>query len=226
MRRDMLRLLVAVLLVATPALAGMAGGSPTPTFLSGALPGLSPMAAGGGEVLLDLAVDRSGVVTGVTTLRATAGYTAPLSEAVKGWRFTSAPQMPKGDEAHVLVIGVFRPPTMRGPAAGAVPEDVGKPTPGLPYPTQLTEPPLPPNLWSGSVVLVELKVDRSGAVTEARVVKSSPANGGEAGSAAVGAAKSWSFRPGRANGGAATTVAYAVVGFPEPVIVGAQENPR
>ena len=72
----------------------------------------------------------------------------------------------------------------------------------------------PPNALGDGTVLVEVTIDATSALTDARVKVSSPPFD----AAALSAARSWSFRPARRHGNAVTTRAYLLFGFREPVI--------
>jgi len=203
----------------------IAGEKPA-LFQSGSIPTLSVMSVevGGGEVLLEAAVDRTGAVTGMTTLRATATFTERMTQAVKTWRFTPAeadipqarrrPGGPTAEavETRVLVAGVFRRPSVIGVTLGEPIKDVASPSPDIPFPTSLVTPPYPPGTMAPGVVLVEVRVDANGAVTDATIRVPSP--GYE--SAALSAARQSKFRPAKPGGVTAPAVAYIVFGFPTP----------
>src|SRR3954453_2860434 len=97
-------------------------------FQGGAVPGLSSGSVGGGEVWLEVDVDRGGRVAAVTTLRATPPFDALLAGAGRGWRFAAAtdaaPDARGGGsdappraavESKVLVAELVRPPTLNTP---------------------------------------------------------------------------------------------------------------
>jgi TonB family protein len=215
-------------LAPTLALAVVVGISPdTPArFLGGGLPIIPVLSVevGGGAVLLEVSVDRAGAVTGVKPLRDTATFTDRLTQSVKNWRFAPAEtpiaealRKPGGPatrpvDSKVLVAGVFRPPTVMGPTFGDPIRDVAAASNDIPFPTSIVTPPFPPMVVSPGVVLVEVSVDASGRVTDAKT--RIPAAGFD--SAALDAARQWTFRAAKPGGVGAQAVAYIVFSFPTP----------
>jgi TonB family protein len=195
-------------------------------FQSGGVPTLSVMSVevGGGEVLLEVSVDRTGAVSGITPLRETATFTERMTEAVKTWHFTpseteipAARRKPGGPtteaiETKVLVAGVFRRPAVIGVTLGEPIRDVATASPEIPFPTSVVTPPYPPGAMSPGVVLVEVRVDANGGVSDARI--RIPAPGFE--SAALSTSRQWKFRPAKSGGANTPAVAYIVFGFPLP----------
>jgi TonB family protein len=190
--------LAAVAVAAPPALA---------RFKDGALPEAPAHNVGGGEVLLEVAVEGGGRVTAVRTLRDTPPYTDAMRRAVAAWTFEPARDAQGARPSLVLVAGSFRPPTAAGPAAGQPPADVAAPSPGAPFPVTTVPALYPPQARADAQVLVELTVGADG-TPSAQVAR------GAAGfhEAALQAARQWRFRagPGRA---------YVVFGFRQPVVV-------
>lgn len=202
-------------------------GADTPAlFKSGTVPTLSVMSVevGGGEVLLEVSVDRTGVVSGIKPLRETATFTERMTQAVKTWRFTPAEveipadrRQPGGPTTEpvgtrVLVAGVFRRPSVIGVTLGEPIRDVATASTDIPFPTSLVTPPYPPGTMSPGVVLVEVRVDAGGSVSDAKIRIPSPGFD----SAALSTARQWRFRPSRPGGANAAAVAYIVFGFPVP----------
>ena len=203
-------------------------GADTPAlFKSGNVPTLSVMSVevGGGEVLLEVSVDRTGAVSGIKPLRETATFTERMIQAVKTWTFTpseaeipAARRKPGGPttetvDTKVLVAGVFRRPLGHRSHAGRT--DTGRRhrlRPRSPFPRRLVTPPYPPGTMSPGVVLVEVRVDASGGVTDAKIRVPSPGFD----SAALSTARQWKFRPAKSGGANAPAVAYIVFGFPVP----------
>jgi TonB family protein len=215
--------LVIVLVVAVRA------GADTPArFHSGDVPMLSAMSVevGGGEVLLEVSVDRAGAVAGIRPLRETARFTERMTEAVSAWRFTPAEReipaerrKPGGPtteavETKVLVAGVFRRPSIIGITRGEPVRDVARASAGIPFPTALVAPAHPPAAVSPGVVLVEVWVDARGSVRDANIRVSSPGFD----SAALNAAGQWTFRPAATGSANEPAVAYIVFGFPVPTV--------
>ena len=195
-------------------------------FQAGSIPTLSAASfeVGGGEVLLEVTVDRTGAVSSVKPLRETATWTERMTASVKTWRFTPAEaeipmteRKPGGPttqavETKVLVAGVFRRPAVIGVTLGEPIKDVATASTDIPFPISVVTPTYPPGTMSPGVVLVEVRVDANGGVADARV--RIPAPGFD--NAAVSTARQWKFRPARPGGSAGPAVAYVVFGFPVP----------
>lgn len=195
-------------------------------YQSGSIP-VSPINSvetGGGEVLLEVSIDRTGAVTGIKPLRETAAFMARMTTAVKAWRFTPAEapieeskRKPGGPttepvESKLLVAAVFRRPSINAPTLGEPIKDVAAASNDVPYPTSLVTPPFPINALNPGSVLVEVKVDAKGGITGASVRV--PAPGFD--SAALTAASGWTFRAAKPGGVAAPSVVYIVFGFAVP----------
>jgi TonB family protein len=143
-----------------------------------------------------------------------------VAAPVQGWRFAPAqdtddPKVPLHDVAStVLVAAVFRPPTLlNGPVAGNPPKDVDAASAATPFPASIVVPAFPPKALASGLVLIEADVDPAGAVSDARVLVS--ASGLD--QAALDAARQWTFRAARLHGRAASSVAYLIFGFRQPV---------
>ena len=214
-------LVAAAVLVAAP----LSAQQPyTPArYAAGSRPVLPVLVVGGGQAFVELTVGPDGAVQKVTPLQSTPPFTQGLIDAVTGWRFSPAvedaigpdgrPQGPKPATSRILVASVFRPPTLLTPTLGEKTVNVGAASPEVAYPSATNEPPYPPRAFSGGVVLVEVSVDGTGAVSAARVIGSAPPFN----QAALDAARRWRFRPARVNGHARAGYAYLVFGFPQPV---------
>jgi TonB family protein len=183
-------------------------------YRAGTLPVLPTTAVGGGEVLLDVAVDVRGDVTGVTPLRATPPFTGMFANAVQGWSFRPARDLGIYSPSHVLVAVVVRPPALTFPSThGEPPQDVAVPRAELPVPVTLAVPAYPPMAHRSGVVLIEARIDTAGHVTRVRVMQSAPPFD----SAASEAAWRCTFRPARVRGTPAVSLVYLAFGFPEIV---------
>jgi protein TonB len=217
--------MVAFLLALALALVAHEAFSPA-RYTGGAVPPQPAMAVGGGEVLVELVVTPDGRVTAVTPLRTTPPFAELVADAVREWQFAPAsealqrgrpgepaPRTPVAST--VLVAAVFRPPALRGPTLGELPQDVASASRETPYPLSTTMPPYPPTAYSGGVVLLEARVDREGAVADVSVVRSAPPFD----DAAVTAARQWRFRPAVRRGSTVPTFVYILFGFRPPVIV-------
>jgi TonB family protein len=197
------------------------------TFKGGQLPPVSLQAMGGGEVTLELSVTKDGRVENVTVLRQTPPFTEALVAAVKTWTFTPAedaaapaqdsrpdPSTKRPIEAKVLVVGLFRPPSLFPGTHGEVPKTVGRSSEGSAALTGGTTMPMyPPNALFDGVVLAELKVSASGAIERASIVRSAAAFD----QPTLDAVKSLSFRPPQVHGRAAASNAYVVAMFRQPI---------
>jgi TonB family protein len=194
--------LAAVVLAAQPS---------TARFRAGALPPLPSAGVGGGEVVLELAIEPTGAVGEIRTLRDTPPYTEALRAAVAGWTFEparGASGEPTG--SRVLVAASYRPPTLIGPAAGEPPRDVAPGSPEVPFPTAVTPALYPPTAQGDGQVLAEALVGSDGTPTAVHVVQGA----GGFNAAALQAARQWRFRP-----AAGASRVYLVFGFRQPAML-------
>ena len=196
-------------------------------YRSGTVPPLPAMALGGGQLFLELAVSGNGGVTKVTPLRTTPPFTDLVVDAVRDWQFRPAEErvepQPGGagvPEARtpvastVLVAAVFRPPSLNAPTLGEAARDIATASDETAFPLTTTVPLFPPSALSSGVVLLEGRVDPSGALTDVVTIRSAPPFD----DAARAAVRQWSFRPARVRGRAVSTFAYILFGFPVPVV--------
>ncbi|MFN7977470.1 MAG: TonB family protein [Vicinamibacterales bacterium] len=194
----------------------------------GALPIIPVMAIAGGEVFLEVDVTRDGGVSGVKAFRTTPPFTDTLSTAVRGWRFAPAqdaappeagkpidPATKRATASKVLVVGVFRPPSIyQGSNAGEPPKNTGAPSDEVAAPASgPAMPDYPPQALFNGVVLVELGLQPDGSVASAKVIRgAAPFD-----ALALASARSMSFRPPRVHGQNVATNVYVAVGFRQPV---------
>lgn len=203
-------------------------------YSAGAIPALPAIALGGGQVFVELTVNRDGRVTALTPLRTTPPFTDLVVDAVRDWQFrpaegdivpepgrTGEPPLRTAVASAVLVAAVFRPPTLDAPTFGEAPRDIAPASDETAFPRTTVVPPFPPSAFSSSVVLLEARVDRQGAVADATVIRSAPPFD----AAAQAAVRQWSFRPARVRGVSVSTFVDIVFGFPVPV-TGAPKVPR
>lgn len=197
-------------------------------MLGGALPIIPVMAIAGGEVFLEVDVTRDGGVSGVTPFRSTPPFTDAMTAAVRGWRFTPAqdaappeagkpidPATKRATASKVLVVGVFRPPSIyQGSNAGEPPKNSGTPSDEVATPASgPTMPEYPPQALFNGVVLVELGLRADGGIAAAKVIRgAAPFD-----ALALKSAQSMSFRPPRVHGQNAAANVYVAVGFRQPV---------
>lgn len=198
----------------------LAAGPFTPAlYSSGPLPLVPAQTVGGGEVLVEISVTRAGEVRSVTPLRTTPPFTPAVVDAVGVWRFIPAEAarsvtLRERVDSKVLVAAVFRPPTLlNAPVLGEPPKDVATASAEIPFPTATTVPSFPPRALAGGIVLVEVRVDPSGRVTDAAVIRSAPSFD----EPALDAARQWTFRPARIDGVAVNSSAYVIFAFRQPV---------
>src|SRR5712692_6779668 len=210
-----------------------AGDAFTPArYRSGPLPAIPVEAVGAGQVFLELTVSSTGTVSAVKPLRATPPFTGPLTDAARQWQFRPAEELvepapgaaapgraapgPAGDttarkrvESKVFVAGMFRSPSLNAPTLGTPPEDVAPESDETPFPIAAVMPLYPPLARDSGVVLVEVRVGRTGQVVDANAVRSTPPFDAPA----LDAARRWTFRPARLHGASVESFAYIVFAF-------------
>lgn len=192
--------------------------------VGGSVPPLPKLAIGGGQVVLELAVDDGGGVTAVKPLRTTPPFAESLAAEARGWRFTPAEEE-RPDPARagattrvavaskVALIGMFRPPVLRGPTLGPVPKDVAAPADDVAFPLSMVMPRFPPTARAGGQVVVEARIAADGTMGDVKVLQAQPPFQG----AALDALSQWTFRPARRAGVAIPSFVYIVFGFAEIV---------
>jgi TonB family protein len=192
-----------------------------PRLLNAELPPLpAPTIVGGGEVIIEATVDRSGRLIRPNVLRGTPPYTNMMLDAVTTWRFAPASvrSVDGKDEAvdtPVTIAALYRPPVlMNAPTIGEPPKDWSKPSAEVAYPIAMEMPNYPPNARDEGVVLLEVKLDEAGAVTDTRGV----ASVGGFDSAARAAVSQWRFKGGTHRWRPVPTTTYVLFGFRSPVV--------
>lgn len=199
----------------------------TPARLrDGRVPPIPVTAVGGGEVRVELDVSDEGTVTRATPLRTTPPFTDFVTAAVRDWKFFPAREVVNPDAARsggsiaraavqstVLVIALFRPPTMNAPTPGEAPKDVASGSDATPFPTATTMPPYPPTAFGGGVVLLEAHVSAIGSVDDVGVIASAPPFD----EAARDTVRKWHFRPAKVKGIPVRALVYVIAGFRAPV---------
>ncbi len=193
----------------------------------GALPLIPVQAVSGGEVVLEVSVSRAGRVTAVKPLRHTAPFTDAMTAAVRTWTFTPAFDAPVPEAgaapdpdarapmvSTVLVLGVFRPPSLFPVTLGEPSKAVATPSGAAPaLASALAMPEYPVNALSDGVVLLEVNVGSHGGVEGIGVVRSSSAFD----KAAIGAASALGFAPAQVHGKPAAARVYVVAAFRQPI---------
>ena len=182
-------------------------------------PPIPVLALGGGEVMLELTVDETGAVIEVAKLRATPPFTDAMAAAVMTWRFDPAiwleGKQRKPVTGRVLVIGLFRPPTLySGPAPGGQVQMMGEPSADLPRLVAPMPVAYPPMAVGSRVVVLELAVGPQAEARGVRVVTSP--SGFDA--AALHSVHGWQFAPPRDPSTADPLYVYVVLGFRSPII--------
>jgi hypothetical protein len=209
-------------MLATPLHAGGQGQRATgPRLREGSVSAQIPEAVeavGGGEVVLELAVDARGTVGRVEPIRTTPPYTDLVVNAAATWQFEPATSLIDGRAttaaAPVLVVAIFRPPTLYGgPARGVVPQTVGVASPRLPRLVSLVMPAYPPTATGNGLVLVEIELSGRAASRGYRVV--GPTSGFD--SAALDAVRAWRFDAPETSEAGDRIFVYAVLGFRTPL---------
>jgi TonB family protein len=193
----------------------------------GSLPLIPVQAVSGGEVVLEVSVSRDGRVTAVKPLRHTAPFTDAMVAAVRTWTFTPALDAPvpaagalpdptehRPMASTVLVLGVFRPPSLFPGTLGEPPKAVATPSGGAPALASALEMPVyPMNALNDGVVLLELNVAAHGGVGGIGVVRSaSPFD-----KPAIDAASALGFAPAKVHGKPAAAHVYVVAAFRQPI---------
>ena len=220
-------LAVAAALLATLTQGALRPDDISPARLNGgaAVPPLPITMVSGGQVFLELTVDFDGRVAGVKTLRSTPPLTGLVRDAVRTWRFEPSQRTIESATetirfafrmarlSSVFVGAVYRAPVLIGPTLGTVPIDLATPDVETPIPVTVGAPSFPPDALCGGVVLVEVEIDATGHVCDARVLASAPPFDG----VALDAARQFRFRPGRVDGVPAASYGYLIFGFPQPI---------
>ena len=199
----------ALMMSAALAAAQIAAAEPA-AFMQGILPAQPSPLVGGGEVLLEVAVEATGAVGEIQTLRATAPYTDMLRGAVKNWRFEPARTVAGvAVPSRVLVGGFYGAAIAPGPglALGEAPRGVAAASDGVAFPTHTMRALYPALAFGPAQVFVELSIATDGAFT-AEAVGDTIAPFREA---ALQAVRQWRFRP-----VPAPALAYVVFGFRPP----------
>jgi hypothetical protein len=185
------------------------------------IPMPGPQVLGGGEVVLELAVNAGGGVDAVHAISITPPFGETVAAAVQTWRFDPAVESVDGRRVarpgRVLVLAVFRPPTFyAGPAPGGPRELRGEVSDLVPQPGSLAMPVHPPTAMGDQSVLVEIEMTARAEPRGYRIL--SPLSGFDA--AAIDAVKTWRFQPPVDPEAPDRLFVYALVGFRAPVVPG------
>jgi len=184
-------------------------------FEGGSLPGVALTMTAGADVITSAAVSDTGRVTGVDVLRSTPPFTDAVVAAVRTWRFSPALDSDRKPMAtHVIVEAIARPPSLNAPTIGTPPKDVAPADDRVPFPAQTQTPLYPVNARSEGTVLVEARVDPAGHVAGVTALRSAPPFD----SAALDAARAFTFRPAQGPNAPTSTYAYLVFVFRQPIV--------
>lgn len=202
-----------------------------PRYRSGQIPVAPQLALGGGEVLVELTVSRTGTVSALRPLRTTAGFTDFVLSALKTWRFDAATTQRLDDAgvetitspvvAKVLVAVWFHAPAIMGPTLGEPVLDVAKPSLDAPRVLTSEMPAMPPTIFATSTVVAEATVEREGAASS-RVIQSPRDMEGPV----LESYRRWTFAPARVGGRIVPARVYGVFVFPLPVVPDDRLAPR
>jgi TonB family protein len=195
-----------------------------PRYRGGESPALPSMAVGGGEVVLELTIGEDGHVGEVRPIRTTAPFAERLAARAAEWQFTPAGEERgepggRGDaaarpvESKVLVIGMYRPPVLRGPTLGSPPRDVAQPSSEVAFPLSSSMPRFPPSARGAGQVVIEARIEADGAVRDVKVLQARPPFE----TPALSALEQWTFRPAQRRGVPVPSFVYIVFGFAEIV---------
>ncbi len=193
----------------------------------GALPQIPIRAVSAGEVVVEVSVDKAGRVTAVKALRHTEPFTDAVVAAVRTWTFAPAedapvppPGVPPDPSARapmsstVLVVALFRPPSLFPGTLGEPPKNVAGPSGAAPFPAgPLVMPAYPPQALFDGVVLLELDVAAHGGVNGIGVVRSAAAFE----KAAIEAAGALGFAPARVHNRVVPAFVYVIAAFRQPI---------
>jgi outer membrane biosynthesis protein TonB len=186
---------LAVLALATAATA-QSGWQP-PRLVAASI-GSTPwnVASAGGIAACEVSLDANGQVAGVTLVQDVQPYGAQLREAVQSWSFEAAREGDRSVPARVLVLGLFRPPTLSISAPETLRYKTTNAPPELPWPTFVAIPPYPANVVGSGAVILQSEVAEDGSVGATRVLNA----GSPFDAAAHDAAAHWTYRPATRNG--------------------------
>lgn len=160
-------------------------------------------------------VGAGGEVTETSIVHAPGPIGPAMASAVSGWEFAPALEDDTRVDAPVLLAAIVRPPsfpdvigfgsTLEG--ANHLPRDVAAPL-------RVQAPAYPPLAVGDAVVVVEISVGADGSIVSA--VALTPTTGFD--SAALDAARQWTFRPAERGGRRVAGCVYVLFGFVSPAL--------
>jgi TonB family protein len=180
---------------------------------SGALPPAPTPYDGPGVVAIEVTTSAEGDVVDATVLRATPPFASALRDAVAGWRFEPARSAGQAVASRVLVVGLYRPPSLFDVGGSAAPS-LEEASPEVPAPMEMPLPPYPPLAIGDGRVLLELHIEADGRVETVRSV-----SGAEPFTAsALATVARWCFRPALLQAEPVASFAYVFVSYRAPVL--------
>jgi TonB family protein len=188
-----MRAVVLGMLLSTLAVSASPGGAAEPPRVTQARVSGAPWnVMSGGIAACDVTLDASGAVVKADMVQDVAPYGAQLRDDIlSSWRFAPATEDGRPVGEHVLVLGLFRPPTLNIPAPTNPLYKTTRAPEGLPWPENVVVPPYPANAMGSGKVIMEADISSQGGVESARVL--SPA--GPFDSPALDTIRAWTFRP-------------------------------
>ncbi len=200
---------LSTMLLAGVAAAAMAQATQPPHLVSAPLGSAPWNVQSGGIAACEVTLDENGAVVAADLVQDVAPYGAQLNDAVRSWQFEPAREGDRRVGARVLVLGLFRPPTLSIPTPENPLYKRTQAPEGIPWPTFVAVPPYPANVVGSGKVVVEADVSDQGQVTSARAL--GPATAFD--SAALDAARQWTFRPAARSGRSIASRAFVVFSF-------------
>lgn len=190
--------------------AAAAQGPWQPPRLRAARVGAAPWnVQSGGIAACEVILDETGAVAAAELVQDVPPYGSQLQEDLRSWQFDPAREGDRAVGTRVLVLGLFRPPTLsiQAPPTPRYKATVAPET--IPWPTFVAVPPYPANVAGSGKVILEADVSADGAVATARVLGQASAFD----SAALEAVRQWTFRPAVTAGRAVASRAFLVFSF-------------
>lgn len=180
-----------------------------PTLMDGELFTLPPKAPRGGVVALVAEVSEQGRLVDIRVLAPSAPFTPLMEASLKHWRYRPATEDEQPSAERVLVLGIFRPPTLysREGESTTVPEITAAER--VPTPIHLETPAHPAKVPGSGTSILELTLSPDSDEPKVRLVTTTPGFGSES----VEAAQKLRFATDSLEH---ETNVYLVFGYPTP----------
>lgn len=162
-----------------------------------------------GIAACDVKVDENGAVAAADLVQDLPPYGAQLQDAVRSWRFEPAREGDRRVRSRVLVLGLFRPPTLSIIAPQKPFYQTTRAPEEIPWPTYVAIAPHPATVVGNAMVLVETDISDQGKVASARTLGSATGFDG----VALEAARQWTFRPAEPAGRPIGARAFLIFSF-------------